>query len=115
MRISDWSSDVCSSDLRVAWGFGRMIDRELTRRGIETRSHMEVDSLEAIFSLVLHGLGVAIAPQRWIRRPLPEGIRSVPFGDPPLTRTIGILQARDNPRSEPIGSSSCRERLCPYV
>src|SRR3546814_7735565 len=81
MRMSDWSSDVCSSDLpiiviakadvpgatdeellatnqlirfrRVAWGFGRMIDRELTRRGIETRSHMEVDSLEAIFSLAI--------------------------------------------------------------
>src|SRR3546814_16830264 len=116
MRISDWSSDVCSSDLttglfheleaglrrgaldaaiapepdnaqldplwqpfcrepiiviakadvpgatdeellatnqlirfrRVAWGFGRLTDRELTRRALETRSHLTVNYLEAI-------------------------------------------------------------------
>src|SRR3546814_5445358 len=34
MRISDWSSDVCSSDL------GRAVDREATRRA-ELRAHFE--------------------------------------------------------------------------
>lgn len=82
---------------RVAWGLGRLIDLELARRGIEVNTRMEVDTLEGIMSLVSNGIGVSIAPKRPIARPFMLGIRSVPFGDPPLSRTVSVLQKRANP------------------
>ena len=59
---------------------------------------MEVDSLEGIISLVAHGLGVSIVPLRTRSAPLPETVRSLPFGDPVVTRAIGLLQRADSPR-----------------
>ena len=82
---------------RYAWA-GRLIDDELRRRGIEVVSPMEVDSLEGIFSLVANGLGVSIVPRRNLARPFPPGVKAVPFGDPPVTRSLGVLQKVDNPR-----------------
>lgn len=82
---------------RVAWGLGRLIDQELSRRRIEVNATMEVDTLEGIMSLVTNGIGVSIAPKRPISRPFMQGIRSVPFGDPPLSRTISVLQKHVNP------------------
>jgi DNA-binding transcriptional LysR family regulator len=83
---------------RYAWA-GRLIDEELRRRGIEVVSPMEVDSLEGIFSLVANGLGVSVVPRRNLARPFPPEVRAVPFGDPPVTRSLGVLQAVDNPRA----------------
>lgn len=83
---------------RVAWGLGQMIDQELARRGIEVHTEMEGDTIEGIIALAENGLGVTILPQRRIPTPFPRGIRTVPFGDPPLTRTIGLLRHKDSPR-----------------
>lgn len=83
---------------RYAWA-GRLIDDELRRRGIEVTAPMEVDTLEGIFSLVANGLGVSIVPRRNVARPFPPGVRAVPFGDPPVARSLGVLQRADNPRA----------------
>ena len=82
---------------RVAWGLGRLIDQELARRGIEVNASMEVDTLEGIMNLVANGIGVSIAPKRPIPQPFVQGIRAVPFGEPPLSRTISVLQKHVNP------------------
>jgi DNA-binding transcriptional LysR family regulator len=82
---------------RYAWA-GRLIDEELRRRGIKVQAPMEVDSLEGIFSLVANGLGVSVVPRRNLARPFPAGVKAVPFGDPVVTRSLGILQPLDNPR-----------------
>ena len=58
---------------------------------------MEIDSLEAIASMVKHGLGVSVVPDR-AAADLPSGIKKVPFGDPPLCRIIGVVERRDNPK-----------------
>lgn len=83
---------------RFAW-VGRLIDDELRRRGIEVESHMEVDTLEGIFGLVANGLGVSVVPQRDLARPFPPDVRAVPFGDPVVSRSLGILQRYENPRA----------------
>lgn len=83
---------------RVAWGLGRIIDQELERRGIPTEAHLEIDTIEGILSLVANGLGVAILPVRRMPKPFPPNVKTVPFGDPPLTRTLGVLQRENNPR-----------------
>lgn len=83
---------------RHAW-VGRLIDDELRRRAITVDSPMEVDTLEGIFGLVANGLGVSVVPRRNVARPFPADLRAVPFGDPPVTRSLGILQRADNPRA----------------
>lgn len=85
---------------RVAWGLGRMVDQELVRRSIVVDAQVEVDTVEGILSLVANGLGVAILPKRRMPAPFPREIRTVPFGEPPLTRTLGVLQREDNPRRD---------------
>jgi len=85
---------------RVGWGIARMADTEFSRRGIQVRTRMEVDTLEAILSLVQHGLGVSVVPLRHLTPALPVGVRHVPFGAPPLHRTIGVLHQRQAPRLE---------------
>ena len=81
-----------------AWA-GRLIDQELQRRGIEVTTGMEVDSLEIAVGLVAQGLGVSVVPQRNLAKPFPAGVKAVPFGTPAVTRSLGILQRRDNPRA----------------
>ena len=82
---------------RYAWA-GRLIEAELQRRAIVVRPGMEVDSLEGIFSLVAHGLGVSIVPRRTMVAPFPPNVRTLPFGNPVVTRSIGLLQRADSPR-----------------
>ncbi len=94
---------------RYAWA-GRLIDAELRARGIAVRTTMEVDSLEAVSLMVSRGLGVSVAPRRSIGEPFPPGIRSAPFGDPPVRRVIGLVERADNPKSGLVGA--LHEVLC---
>jgi len=83
---------------RRAWA-GRLIDEALRRRGIAVEDAMEIDSLEGIAVMVSRGLGVAIVPERIARIPLAKGLRTTPFGKPPLTRRLTLVERTDNPRS----------------
>src|SRR3546814_7381286 len=98
MRISDWSADVCSSDLEG--GGNRLISayhakyyaHELTRRhaadGVDRLSQSLFD---ASVDLNPHQIEAALFA---LRNPLQEG----------------VLLA-----DEEIGRASCRERVCQYV
>src|SRR3546814_5700660 len=91
MRISDWSSDVCSSDLRVAAAAVGLTARALP------------GACRAVFAAIRHGC----AAERW---PGPAaGIvtrRATP-------RREG--EHRVNHNKKKIGRASCRERVCQYV
>lgn len=92
---------------RFAWA-ARLIDAELERRSIEIDSAMEVDSLEGIAGLVAQGLGVSVIPHGAASRALPEGLRSLPFGDPPVSRMLGLLEGSNRVRS-PIAEALLQE------
>src|SRR3546814_14475476 len=99
MRISDWSSDVCSSDL--------LGDRDgLQEDGI----HLDAVGPVAPFlrALDVGGLGALGELHRDIGRRLAELAGVLPDAD--------RLHALGNPieRGE-IGRASCRERVCQYV
>lgn len=83
---------------RKTWA-GAEIARLLAARDIEVAEEMEVDSLEAIVAMVGQGLGVAIVPQRLGAPPFPPSLKAVPFGDPPATRTLALLERRGNPKT----------------
>lgn len=83
---------------RRAWA-GRLIDAELRRRGIAVVEGMELDSLEAIARMVKRGLGASVVPARLAALPEAKGLRVVPFGKPPLTRTVGLVARPGSPRA----------------
>ena len=63
---------------------------------------MEVDSLEAIASMVDAGLGVSIIPLCRGARPLPNSVKTAPFGEPQFAREVGALIAKDTAPGEMI-------------
>src|SRR3546814_3625713 len=86
MRISDWSSDVCSSDL-----FQRNIQAGTSRLGLEENAlTTSEDVLQRVRELSLQGINPV----------LNDGARA------DIARE---LQERQ------IGRASCRERVCKYV
>src|SRR3546814_2513402 len=98
MRISDWSSDVCSSDLR----------RPFSASGGGVLSLFQTDNLPhpvlvAKRELRLHGLGLSLAG-------MPDGHREAAVY---LVVTVIILFGRRG--LEEIGRASCRDRVCQYV
>src|SRR3546814_9174091 len=136
MRMRDWSSDVCASDLRVA---GNRLASTLTVvdggvEGVEGRRQMVQTGggkglIVAVERIVEHGslLLSALARSKGRRRPfLPP-----PCGGGALRRTGGRRRGRGRrpPRSccfpdmlmdfvrrgEELGRASCRERVCKYV
>src|SRR3546814_4416174 len=88
MRISDWSSDVCSSDLQQQ----PVIGHEAVRRSLGTSS--------AVVSCVISANMVDFEEQR-------QGLIMILF--PEQCRAArGLLNWK-------IGRASCRERVCQYV
>src|SRR3546814_5529489 len=92
MRISDWSSDVCSSDLNLVV-VAHAHQNDIGRRG--QRGHLDTFSTQ--IANLFRRSGVAFADQRAIARPdqMPD--------------------YRHAHASREIGSASCRERACTYV
>src|SRR3546814_8961155 len=93
LRISDWSSDVCSTDLVRALAHGRIgaklsaIAYVVKPMGMETLVYITIDDTE-----VCARLDPAMAPEA---------------GQP-----ITLMAAMSHMQ---IGRASCRERVCQYV
>src|SRR3546814_5329057 len=88
MRISDWSSDVCSSDLR------RVAGRQGAR---DAAQHVDRGIAVALRDgAVEHDMAVDDAAHR--------------VGD-----RLVMIVAFDQNREQEIGRASCRERVCQYV
>src|SRR3546814_3309424 len=86
MRISDWSSDVCSSDLVAA---GTSIMRAAMEIGTEIPKLCATDMLDAFGSCRICLVEI-------------EG-------------RAGTPASCTTPVAEEIGRASCRERVCKYV
>jgi len=76
------------------------IEHEIHRRDIKVSEMMAIDSFAGIVEMVAHGLGVSVVPQQVKERPFPDGIRHIPFGDPPVSRTIGLIDKRNGGKSQ---------------
>src|SRR3546814_14597296 len=126
MRISDWSSDVCSSDL-----LGEDVEKGLADRSGEGEIRFEI-AIQMIVEDAAHAtMHLAVGDVEIIVRPLLESrimLRVMGVAGP-LHRCveigrvviIGNWRVEIGPAAEPalrrckIGSASCRERVCQYV
>src|SRR3546814_13401802 len=141
MRISDWSSDVCSSDLRVRAMVepGRHVHLVLENENNDARllqtydAQWNDDAHNAIHVLLTgehegYYANYADQPAQKLARVLAEGFayqgEPMPSPDPrprgtqskplPSTAFVFFLQNHDQIGNQ-IGRASCRERVCLYV
>ncbi|HJV35398.1 LysR family transcriptional regulator [Geomonas sp.] len=83
---------------KTAWA-GAMVNTQLVAQNIHPRYVMEVDSLEAVLSLVEQGLGIAVVPLNKKRLlQVRTHFSLTGFGSPQLARRVGMYQKRRNPR-----------------
>src|SRR3546814_12603005 len=104
MRISDWSSDVCSSDLAL-----QILQRVHILQELRLAAQDEGAALAA--------LAAAPACQPALDHPLGELVELGALLLQLLQHLrLGLLEgAPGEPRGQEIGSASCRERVCQYV
>src|SRR3546814_17199552 len=112
MRISDWSSDVCSSDLGIAR------DKQLRDAVIEAildnlSGTLPRDSrvITIAFTSPDPALAARIAntyTSEFIKSNLQRKFNSTSYAPDFLSQQLGEAKAK-------IGRASCRERVCKYV
>jgi len=111
MRViaPDWAEGVTDREILENYPYirfsrpvpsGRSIDQEIRRRDIRVSEVMATDSFAGIMVMVASGLGVSVMPQQIGDPPFPEGVRHVAFGDPPIIRTVGIIDKRGGGKSQ---------------
>lgn len=81
---------------------GEKIERWLQERKIEVNESMELESLEAISSMVLANLGVSIAPRPCVQHMASHPLKHLPLDRGNLYRTIGLASRKDNVRPRAI-------------
>jgi DNA-binding transcriptional LysR family regulator len=86
---------------RHAW-IAHLIEQELTRRRLRLDAAMEIDTLTGVLALVQSELGVSILPAGQIDAYQATRLRTLPFGDPPVSRTVGLLRRPDHPKAPQI-------------
>ncbi len=83
---------------KTAWT-GALVEGHLMARGIHPRDVTELDSLEAVLSLVEQGLGVAAVPLRAARvERARQRFTLIPLGSPQLRRRVGLYERCRHPR-----------------
>src|SRR3546814_14425380 len=90
MRISDWSSDVCSSDLIGAFIFipGISVMARSTPENCETNASLKCNSIFAVLATVALGAGVA------------DTSLGCAWAAVPTKRAAGNAMANSDPRPE---------------
>src|SRR3546814_5255386 len=98
MRISDWSSDVCSSDLLLAWPLEAGSDAA----PLETGAVGAAESCLLVFDDVLwFELPPPWVPESFVSSRIPAAL--------PCSPALASFGGSEN------GRASCRERGCQYV
>src|SRR3546814_12127533 len=106
MRISDWSSDVCSSDLAKQRRAGVVVDEDWQARWYLDRLPADVHNAQALDAWYARLPKEKKQGLEWSRADLIAGDETDVAQFPPY---IALGDARQ------IGRASCRERVCQYV
>ena len=83
---------------RAAVPLAQTIDHELARMNIPLNEIAEIDTISAITSCVANGLGVSVVANIAVKE-CSAPLVTAPFGDPLVTRRIGLIQRTGNPRA----------------
>src|SRR3546814_13229224 len=110
MRISDWSSDVCSSDLyevrSAKDAFSSIPKRKISGEMLELAEHI-IKTKRGSFDPAKYDDRYEEALADLVKAKL-EGREIKPRKAPAPSNVVNLLYAQ-------IGRASCRERVCQYV
>ena len=81
-------------------GAGVLIDATLRRAGIVVEEAMELDLSEAVLGMVRAGLGAGVVPAGRVAGSAGQGLTLLPFGTPPVSRRVVLVERRNNQRSD---------------
>src|SRR3546814_20371789 len=110
MRISDWSSDVCSSDLRADL---RTLTQRRPDRAIEFKS---IGGTRYVMLSLNGRYNFLVCCQREGLRPTPLKRRpDQPHKSLKIVARLRVNQLKSCLVIVEIGRASCRERVCRYV
>jgi len=87
---------------RSAVPLANLIDTEISRLGVVTQDVAEIDTIGAIVTCVREGMGISVVPHVALHQPEDQDLIRLPFGQPQVTRQIGIVERTVSPRSEII-------------
>src|SRR3546814_10295514 len=119
MRISDWSSDLCSADLRFGAGAEQL---EKAKKALKKHGLASQQAVEELEALAILFMPIKLVPKQYDA--LVERVRNALSQIRAQERAIMQLCVRDArmPRADflrqfpnKIGRASCRERVCQYV
>src|SRR3546814_14094304 len=110
MRISDWSSDVCSSDLMNKSDSSHAFTPELAR-SIYRKAYLINRTDQRFRAMLTNGeLAVAYYPVRGQEVTAAAALSALQPEDYLVTTYRGLHESLAK-----IGRASCRERVCKYV
>lgn len=81
-------------------GMGALIDVVIRERGLVVFEAMELDSSDVVLSMVHAGLGAGVIPAGRLKGEYAESVRSFPFGDPPVSRRVVLIERPGYERSD---------------
>lgn len=82
----------------------RQIDTEMARTGVMPKQVVSVNTMTAVVGCVRAGLGFAVIPQVALQDALTASLGWFPFGTPPLSRSLGVVQRPDSRRSDVLAT-----------
>lgn len=101
--VSDWSEALTSMPfLRVnrLSGMGALTDLVIRKAGLVVSDAMELDSSDVVLSMVHAGLGAGVIPAGRLKGEQGDAVRSFPFGDPPVSRRVGLIERPNYERTD---------------
>src|SRR3546814_20700701 len=114
MRISDWSSDVCSSDLTIVAAHHADKTRDRARLGLQPGQFQP--DIEIFRADANADHPPVTGGKMAISRASPRGASKATNFWSTATRSFsGSASAPACPPLRQTGRASCRERVCPYV
>lgn len=92
MTLEQVIRDVNFIRYRTQVPLARQIDTEIARLGISPKQIASVNTMTAVVGCVRAGLGCAVVPQSAIKDLAAMAFDWLPFGTPPITRKLGVVQ-----------------------
>ncbi|MDA7963460.1 LysR family transcriptional regulator [Ruegeria sp.] len=78
---------------------GQLIENWLQEMNLRVEETMELESLEAISSMVAANLGVSIVPETCVKSPNPMPVKRISLGENAPSRQLVLIYRSDNPRT----------------
>lgn len=97
-------------DFQSDWGVRQSTDRAFAAAGVERQVALEVNDVHSMLELVEQGLGVAVVPRHFARKPQAAGLRSVELTEGPRSIWQVSVAIPDGDAASPAA-----RKLCSYL